>query len=294
MKSSLKLIALTALILLVFSATGCTRVNPGYVGVVVTNTGSDRGITIEQPGYVWHWITTNVYEFPTFVQTAKWTREVTEGEKVNQEASFNSGEGLTITADVSLSYRLAADHVKEFYVKFRSDDLTTFTDGYLRNVVRDAMNAAASAYPVEQIYGPKKEEFLAKVKQRINDQVKPIGIIVEQFGVIGTMRLPEQVVAALNAKITATQQAMQSENELRVAQAEAAKRVAAAEGDAKAKFAAAVGQAKANLELANSISPQLIEWRRLEIMGKWNGVLPVVQTGSSGGMILNIPNPVSK
>ena len=80
-----------------------------------------------------------------------------------------------MTADVSVSYQLNPEKVPEFYVRFRNDDLKTFTHGYLRSLARDKFNEVAATYAVEDIYGPKKEVFLAEVKRRINDALKPVG-----------------------------------------------------------------------------------------------------------------------
>lgn len=284
-------IAATFLLLMIAVFSSCQRIEPGYVGVKVSYSGEGRGIEIVPSGREWYNpFTQTIYEFPTFAQTAKWTRSAEEGSATNQEISFNSREGLIITADVSLSFQLDPSKIAEFYAKFRKGDLSWFIDNYLRNVSRDHFNAVAATYSVEDIYGSKKEEFLEGVRKRINDQVKDIGVRLEQFGFIGAPRLPQQVAEALTLKITATQQAMKAENELRIAEAEAKKRIAAAEGDAKAQIARAQGEAEANLKLASSITQQLIEWKRLEIMTKWNGVLPTVQ-GGGNGMILQLPMP---
>lgn len=287
--------AITVLIIIgvIGAFSSCTeRIEPGYVGVLVNLSGSDRGLETVSAGRVWYfpW-SQEVFAFPTYVQTAKWTQASSEGGEGNEEISFTSREGLVITADISTSYQIVAPRVTSFYVKFRSDNLETFTDGFLRNTVRDAFNAIGSRYGVEEIYGAKKEAFLSEVRGKVNQQVLAIGVSIEQLGIIGAPRLPDQVVQALNAKIAATQQAMRSENELRTSQAEAAKRVAKAEGEARARIAEAEGEAKANLELANSITPNLLEWRKLEVMSKWNGVLPMVSSGGGQGMILQLPMP---
>jgi regulator of protease activity HflC (stomatin/prohibitin superfamily) len=269
----------------------CQRIHPGNVGIVINLSGSQRG-DIEEvtPGrYFFNPFTTDVIEYPTYVQTAVWTRSEHEGEALNEEITFNSKEGLTISADISLSYQLDAGRAGEFYAKFRKDNLADFTRGFLRNIARDAFNSVASLYSVEQLYGEKKAEFLQRVKELVNKQVEPYGVRIEQFGFVGAPRLPQQILDALNSKITATQEAMKSENELRIAQAEAAKEIAVAEGHAKAQLARAEGEAKSNQALLSSITPQLIEWEKLKVMQKWNGVLPTVQGGGNGGMILQLP-----
>ena len=249
---------------------GCTRVNPGYTGIKVVYGGGDRGvqdfpIVTGWVGYIPFFST--VFEYPTFVQTAVWTKSPQEGSKNNEEISFNSREGMVITADVSLSYELLAAKVPNFYVKFRSDDLGNFTHGFLRNIARDAFNEIASTYPLEDLYGDKKEAFLKKVKDSVNSQVNQYGVNIVQFGFVGAPRLPELVLAALNAKITANQKSIQSENELRQAKAEAQKIIATAEG-----------AAKANEVLSRSLTPTLIEWEKLQIakqtVWKWDGKRP--------------------
>jgi len=273
---------------------GCTKVNPGYVGIKVDLMGPTKGVN-DLPSVtgfqLYNPMMTDILEYPTFVQTAAWTRDNNEGNPTNEEISF-SAEGLIITADVSISYQIRPDKVPAFYVKFRSDDLKKFTHGYLRNVVRDAFNEESVKYTVEQLYGIKKEEFLSAARKRVNTSLEPIGISVEQFGFIGAPRLPQNVVNAINGKIAAIQAAQQTENELRRIQAEALKQIAAAEGEAKSKIARAEGEAKSNLILANSLTPVAMEWKRLQLqqeaISRWKGDVPQYNGGSMPIPFLNM------
>lgn len=274
------------LVAVALAAAGCSRVDPGYVGIKVSYLGADRGVDDipRVTGFVFYNpITTRILRYPTFVQTAIWTRAIEEGSPTNEEISFNSREGVVITADISLSHQLSPDKVPHFYIKFRSDDLRTYTHGFLRNVSRDAFNEVAPRFGVQEIYGERKEEFLTAVRNRINDEIAPFGDHLEQFGIIGAPRLPPTVVEALNAKITATQNAIRVENELRQAEAEAKKSVARAQGEADA-----------NKVLTLSISPELIQYRLLQIqeaaIARWDGKRPMVE-GSSSGLLLSLPVP---
>jgi regulator of protease activity HflC (stomatin/prohibitin superfamily) len=267
-------------------AAGCARVPPGYVGIKVNMAGDDRGVNDIplRTGWVFYnVITQKVFTYPTFVQTAIWTRSVDEGSPTNEEVTFNTREGLIMTGDISFSYSLIEPKVPRFYVKFRSDDLNRFTHGYLRNVARDVFNETGSRYSIEEVYGPKKAEFLRDVRTRIQDEMKDMGIVLEQFGFIGAPRPPETVIEALNAKVAATQNAMRAENELRQAEAEAKKAIAKARGEAES-----------NRILARSITPQLVQWRQLQIteqaVVRWNGARPLVE-GQGNGFLLQIPLP---
>jgi len=283
-------------LILLFMFTGCgTRVNPGYVGIKVNYYGSQRGVE-DYPivtGYVWYNpFTTSVLEYPTFIQTAVWSANTKEGrEGRNDEISFNSSEGLNFHADVSLAYALDAAKVPRFYVQFRSDDLNMFTHGFLRTIAQNAFNAEAVHYTAEQIYGDKKDDLLRTALADINSEVAKFGVKIEQFGFLGTPRPPAPVVAQINAKIGAIQDAQRAENRVRQAKAEAAQTVATAQGAAQAAIAKAEGDSRANQVLAASLTPTLLEWRRLELqqqaIAKWNGVQPNVM--GSGGLLFNIP-----
>jgi regulator of protease activity HflC (stomatin/prohibitin superfamily) len=273
-----------------------TRIEAGYEGIEVNLAGSQRGAS-EIPirtGWVFYSpLTTQVIEFPTFVQTVKWTRDTNEGHPIDEEMGFNSKEGMEIFADVSLSYAIDPTHVPDFYVKYRVNDLDRFTHGILRDIVRNSLNEVASTYAVEDIYGEKKAEFLSKVEQQIQAKVSNVGVGVQQFGFIGAPRVPQVIATAITAKAQAIQEAERAKNELATTQAEAAKKIAEAEGDAKSAVTRAQGEADANRIRQSSITPQLLELRRLEnqraYIDKWNGQLPSVQAGQSSGFLMELP-----
>jgi regulator of protease activity HflC (stomatin/prohibitin superfamily) len=293
-----KLPSLAILLAAIFAAGCATRIGPGNVGIKVDLAGSQRGV--EDLPIRTGWVFYNpagskVVEYPTFVQTAKWTHDLNEGRPINEELSFNTLQGLTVYGDISLSYHLDPAKVPAFYVKFRSDDIDQFTHGFLRNVARDSMNRVAANYTVEEIMGEKKPEMEQRSREELQSEVKDIGVVIEQFGFIGSPRPPESVVAAINAAQQAKYIAQQKQNELLQSQADAAKQVAAAEGQAKSQIAIAQGEAESNRLRAASISPQIIEWQKLAVtdrwIERWNGSMPQVEAGGQiPGMLLNV-NP---
>jgi regulator of protease activity HflC (stomatin/prohibitin superfamily) len=146
-----------------------TRIEAGYVGIEVNLAGSQRGaseIPVRTGWVLYSPLTTQVIEFPTYVQTVKWTRDTSEGHPVNEEMGFNSKEGMEIFADVSLSYAIEPTRVPDFYVKYRVNQLEGFTHGILRDIVRNSLNEVASTYTVEDIYGEKKAQFLVRWSSR--------------------------------------------------------------------------------------------------------------------------------
>ena len=295
-KWGVALVVLLVVILFFFNyIAAVTRIGAGFVGVEVVLSGSQRGAS-EIPirtGWVFYSpLRSQIIEFPTFVQTVKWTANLNEGRATDESMSFNSKEGMEIYADVSLSYAIEPRRVPDFYVKYRVADLDIFTHGILRDIVRNSLNEVASTYNVEQIYGEQKAQFLAQVEQKIQQKMDPVGVDIQQFGFIGAPRVPAVIAQAITNKAQAIQAAEQATNELAKTQAEAAKTVAEAEGEAKAAVTRAQGEAEANRIRQASLTPQLLELRKIEnskaLIDRWNGQLPTVQTGN-GQMLMELP-----
>jgi regulator of protease activity HflC (stomatin/prohibitin superfamily) len=263
------------------SLVGCSKVPAGNVGVKVYLLGGSKGVDTEElsPGRYWIGWNEDLFLFPTFTQNYVWTRDNVPGSETNEELGFQTIEGLAVTADVGISYRIDPSQVPLIYQKYRRG-IDEITDLYLRNMVRDALVKNASNMKVEAVYGAGKTDLIEAVQKNVSDQVKDLGIIIEKVYWIGELRLPENVMGAINAKIQATQMAEQRRNEVEQAMAEAQKVRASAQGDADAKLMMAKAEAQ-SIELrgdALARNPKLVELQAIE---KWNGVLPVTMLNNT-------------
>ncbi|HXA47332.1 MAG TPA: SPFH domain-containing protein, partial [Burkholderiaceae bacterium] len=121
---------------------------PGYTGIKV-NRLVDKGITHEDTvtGFVFYNpLQTQVVIYPTFVQRVVWTHDLNEGNPTNEELTFNTKDSVPVNLDVAVSYALSAQRVPEFYVKFRADQIQSFTHGFLRDTARNVVVAVGSEY----------------------------------------------------------------------------------------------------------------------------------------------------
>src|SRR5262249_55420950 len=175
------------------------------------------------------------------------------------------------------------------YLRFKKSDLLDLADVYIRNAVREKFNLAASKMPVQEIYGAAKGKLNADVTREIQEQLGKDGFVIDQLTINGALRFQENVAAAINRAMEATQQAIQAENRVRQVKAEAEQAVTEAEGQAEAARARARGEAdarlitskaeaKANLILRYSTSASVLQYRALE---RWNGRLPVMNGGGT-------------
>lgn len=282
-----KLGILICLVIMVSGLTGCfEKVPAGYTGVKVYLLGANKGVSnTEALGVGRYWIGWNeeLHLFPTFVQTYIWTSDKNEQSPINEEITFQDKNGLEIKTDLGLAYRIKEESASLLFQRYQRK-LKDFTNVILRGAIRDSFSKNASTMDISEIYGPGKAQLLTKVIKDINDKY---GQFLAEINIylVGSMRLPGVVQTALDAKIKATQVAIQRENEVAEAKAQANKDVAIAEGQARAILTRAEAEAKANKIVAASLTPELIKAKQIE---KWNGENSKVITGNGGGVLVNM------
>jgi len=283
-------------VILLVGSSCITRVGAAQVGIRVKLAGSERGV--ESIPVVTGWVFYNriseqVIVFPTSIHTTIWTKDITEGSPTDESITFSSVEGVNINADVALSFHIEPARAPHIYMRFRKRSLEDLADGYVRNAVRDAFNIAASKRTVDKIYGGEKAVFLDEVKTQLKEKLTPDGFIIDQLTFGAALRLPDNVVGAINRAMEATQLAIQAENRVRQVRAEADQAITKAEGEATAARARARGEAdsrlikaraeaRANMLVRASTSPKVLQYRALE---RWNGKLPVMNGGGAFPML---------
>jgi regulator of protease activity HflC (stomatin/prohibitin superfamily) len=282
--------ALGAVVLVV----GCqttTRVDAGHVGIRVRLAGSDRGV--QDMPVVTGWVffnplTEQIVLFPTSVQNVVWTQSASEGRPVDESITFSSAEGVNISGDVGLSFHIEPTLAPRLYGRFRLNDLSILSDGYMRNTVREAFNDVASKLPVQEIYGAGKSKMLGDVTQKCRDVFGKDGIVIDQLTLNGALRLPQNVMDAINRAMEATQNAIQSRNHVAQVEAEATQAITQAhgqaeaarqkaQGDADALLIRARSEAQANEIIRLSASPTVLQYRAID---HWDGKLPQYSAGA--------------
>lgn len=210
-------------------------------------------------------------------------QDLKEGAEHDESITFNSVEGAVINADIFVSYTFEADKVPAMYVEFRQD-ADTITNVFIRSEVRDAISRRASTMKVTDIFGMRKSELengaLADLKARLGAK----GFTFESVSFVGGLRVDGDVAGAIHAVIMATQKAIEAQNKIVQAEAEAAQKVKTAYGDSLSIVMVAQANAQANTMLNKSLTPLVLQWQKQE---RWDGRNPLV-VGSSG-TLLNLP-----
>ena len=265
-------------LLVLLPMTSCSRVEPGHVGIKVNNFGSAAGVSDTALGVGWYFTPfgTNIYEYPIYTSTYAWTSSTTEQNQTNESFNFQDKNGLNLSADVSVAYRVDPVKAPILFQKYRID-MAGIVAGPLRNAVRSALNEESAGLGVEEIYGPKKAALLIAVQRDVARYFEPVGLHVEQLYWASNIRVPDQVLAQINTKIANEQQAL-------AAQAN----VATVEANARAQIAQAEGKARASTVEGEALraNPEILRQRAIE---KWDGKLPTYM--GSGGQLPFIVQP---
>lgn len=287
----LALLAAAAVAIVYLGCAATTRVDAGHVGIRVKLAGSDRGVQ-DMPivtGWVFYNpLTEQIVIFPTSVQNVVWTQSPHEGKAYDESITFSSEEGVNVNADIGLSFHIDPSLAPRLYARFRLNDLQKLADGYMHNTVREAFNDVGSKLPVQDIYGAGKSKMLSDVTQKCRDVFSKDGIIIDQLTINGTLRLPQNVMDAINRAMEATQNAIQSRNKVAQVQAEAEQAITQAhgaaeaarqraQGDADALLIKARAEAQANEIIRLSMTPAVLQYRALE---HWDGKLPQYNAGA--------------
>lgn len=260
-------------LLMAVSMIACSKVPVGNVGVKVYLLGGEKGVdSVElSPGRYWIGYNEELYLFPTYTQTDKWVG--------NQAITFQSSEGMSVSANIGISYAVVPDKISSVFQKYRKG-IEEISDLYLRQMVMDAFVNVGGTKPIEAVYGEGKAELIAEVEARVREQVEPLGIKVERIYWVGQPKLPNSVVDSINAKINATQKALLRENEIQQAKAEAQKAIETANGEAQSKLIVAKAEADA-IRLRADALKQNQELVQLTIAERWDGKLPTQMLGNA-------------
>ena len=281
MKKVLLLVALLA------TLASCTRISPTEAGFQINNSGDYRGIDSLPLITGWQFYTpffTYIVTMPTTQQHVVWSEDESEGSKPGEHITVACQGGAGFKIDVGLNYRVNPTKASKIYLKYRTDDLESITQTYLRNVVRGSMQDVSGTLTVDSVLN-NLPAFEQAIRVKIADRFEKEGFMLDNFSILKQPTPTDaNLQAAINAKIKAKQDAETSKMQLQQSIAEANKQVAKARGDSATKVINAMGEAEAVKKIQQVLTPTYVEYIKAT---RWNGVQPSVVGGGSG-MILQL------
>jgi prohibitin 1 len=173
-------------------------------------------------------------------------------QSVKESASVPSNEGLTISLDTSLLFRLDKNMAAQVYQSVGAD----YAEKIVEPTLRAAIRAATSAHTANALYTNARELVQSQIQEELTKQLAPRGVIVENV-LLRDVQLPAMLKSSIEAKQQAEQDALRMSFILQKEKQEAERKRIEAQGIADFQKIVATG-----------ISPQLLEWKGIEATEK--------------------------
>ncbi len=191
--------------------------------------------------------------------------------------------GLPVSIELTVQYRLNAQYAAQTISNWGF----SWEEKIINPVVRDVVRNVVGQYEAESL--PTQRNVIAKlIDQRIaanvNEQKNSPAVLesVQMREIV----LPQKVKDQIEAVQVAKQEVQRAEQQVARAKQEAFKRAAQAQGQADAVKIQAQGkanaitieadaQAKANIIISESLTPQLLELKQIQMQGMFNDALRV-------------------
>ena len=248
------------------------RIDAGHTGIIVNLSGEKRGVQNYQ--YTTGWVIYNtwfkqVLEFPTYQQHIEYDDQVviTKG-------------GFSATIKPSFNYSLVPTAVGDMFVNLRLG-IKEVEQGWLKTAIVGSVNDVANKWNVDDVFN-KREEFESAIIIECNKRVSKWFTISQ----LRTNIVPPQALQnSIIEKTKAIQEVQVAENQKRVAEAEAQRKIAVAKGDSAELIIRALAEAQSTKIKQQQLTPMYLEYMKLT---KWDGTLPSTVLGTSNGVMVNV------
>jgi prohibitin 2 len=278
-----KIVALVVIVVvaiaLVATFGGSTATVPtGFKGILL-NFGSVSG-TLD-PGF--HWIS-------PIGQEVVLVNIQTQAAQADENAA--SSDLQEITTSVTVNYRIDPNYVQEVYTALRDE----YQSRVIIPAMQDGLKASTAKFQASELI-TRREDAKNAFQDLLQQKLNQYHIIVTSVS-ITNFRFSDQFQSAVDAKVTAEQNALAAENQLQVvqfqaqqqiieAQAAANATIARANGEATAKVIGAEAQAQLQTLLAQNLTQSYLNYLYLQ---NWNGQLPTYYGGTLPIPFLNVGN----
>ncbi len=198
-----------------------------------------------------------------------------EGQRKGDDSiAVITSDGLTVKLDATIFYSLQQAKVAEIYKNIGPD-----VEGkILRSEIRASLRDAAANLLATELYTSKRQSFVDNVSKTLKASFEARGITMEQM-LLRNVILPDQITKAINDKIAADQEAQKMAFVLQKEKQEAERKRIEAEG-----------QAKAQQIVSQSLTPQIIEYQRIQALREIGAKGNMVITPMGGATpLINIP-----
>lgn len=247
-------------------------IGPGQRGVIlqfgkVSDQILGEGLNFKMP------IRDNIIKMNVQTQTVQFDNQLGRGDNSEKSSMFSATKDLQdVQISVIVNYHLDANKVNKTYQQYGS----TYQANIIEPIIREVVKSQAALYTAEELV-TKRAEFSDKVSEMLGKKIADKDSIFERLN-ITNFQFSESFSKAIEAKVTAEQNALAAKNKFEQVKFEADQRIAQAKGEAEAiKIQAEAIQAQGGAAYVN------LKW-----VEKWDGALPTTSLGADSMPLINI------
>jgi prohibitin 1 len=156
--------------------------------------------------------------------TSKVVRTSIQTRSLELSLNLPSKEGLSITSQISILYRLEKNEVFKIV-----NDLGLNYEGIIANVFRSASADVCSQYFAKDMHSGKRSEIEIDIQKRMATNLLNKGIVIESV-LMKSIQLPQGLSQSIESKLQAEQDAMRMEFVLQQEKFEAERKIIEAKG----------------------------------------------------------------
>ncbi|SMB92322.1 prohibitin family protein [Deinococcus hopiensis] len=193
-----------------------------------------------------------------------------------------SKEGLDITADVTVQFRVNPTELPALHRELGPNYLETVVRPQVRSKVRDVVGQFGAA----DLISSQRQAVEAEVARQLTEVFTKNHLQLDAV-LLRELKIPDSVAKAIEEKQTAEQQVQIERNRLQQADISAQRQVVVAEGEAKAAVARAKGEAQSLALRGQALrnNPQLVQ---LTVAEKLAPTIQTVMLPSGGNFLLDL------
>ena len=224
---------------------------------------------VVEPGYNWFTVTlgkvnSTVYTDGLHFKTPFITKSVKyniQTQKLDTTADASSKDLQTVWAVIAVNYKYKESEVVNLYKNVGKEDKVA--DKIIQPAVQEVFKSVVAKYSAEQLI-TERSTVSKDIEDTLNKRLENYGIQIQLFNIVN-FDFSKSFNDAIEAKVTAEQNALAEKNKLEKVKYEAEQKVVSAEAQAKAIEI----QAKA---IQNQWGAEYVQLKWIE---KWDGKLPV-------------------
>ncbi|WP_221088782.1 prohibitin family protein [Deinococcus aquaedulcis] len=254
----------------------------GYVGVVFSALSGVKGGVLQEGIHFLVPFVDRVNLYDARLQEVTLAHTVSDGDEGAIRA--RSKEGLDITADVTVQFRIDRAKAAILHKELGRNYLQTVIRPQVRSKVRDSIGQFSAA----DIISTERRAVEASITGALRQVFERNNLVLDSV-LLRELRIPDSIAKAIEQKQAAEQQVAVEKNRLQQANISAQRAVVEAEGAAKASVAKARGEAEALSLRGRALreNPQLIQ---LTVAEKLAPGIQTVMLPSEGNFLLDVAN----